>query len=173
MAKPFENPEPQQAPSSGSPLLSFFGAVVIIALLIGAWSLFTSNSQNRSTPARSAALRAMTPAEQAYISNIAISDIALSRAENFLHQEVTILNAQISNRGSQPVLAVYLQVQFDDSLGQIALRESRPVLGSPPVPLAPGQSRTIEISFDHVPASWNLQQPTVRVANLQLASPKT
>jgi hypothetical protein len=172
MPEPFENPEPQQASPSRSPFVLFLGAVVVIALLIGAWSLFTSNPQNSATPARSAVPRPMTPAEQAYIPSIAVDDIALSRAENFLHQQVTILNAQVTNRGSQPVPALYLQVQFDDSLGQIALRESRPVLGSPPVPLAPGQSRTVEISFDHVPASWNMQQPSVRVFNLQLAPPK-
>jgi hypothetical protein len=172
MPEPFENPEPQQAPPSSSPFVLFLGALVVIALLVGAWSLFTSNSQSSTSPARNAALSPMTPAERAYIPSIAVDGIALSRAENFLRQQVTILNAQVTNHGSQPVLVLYLQVQFDDSLGQIALRESRPVLGSPTVPLAPGQSRTIEISFDHVPASWNMQQPTVRVANLQLVPPK-
>jgi hypothetical protein len=172
MSETFETPGPQKAPPARSRMVSFLGAVVAIAVLLGAWFLSAPNPQNNSNATRNAAVRAMTPAEQAYVSNIAVDDIALSRAENFLHQEVTILNAQVTNRGSQPVLALYLQVQFDDSLGQIALRESRPVLGPPPVPLAPGQSRTIEISFDHVPPSWNMQQPAVRVANLQLAPSK-
>jgi len=172
MPEPFETPEPQQAPPSHSPLVLFLGAVVVIVLLTGLWFVFAPNSRNDSNPVRNAAVRPMTPTERAYLPSIAVEDIALSRAENFLHQEVTILNAQVSNRCSQPVFALYLQVQFDDSLGQIALRESRPVLGSPSVPLGPGQSRTIEISFDHVPASWNMQQPTVRIANLQLAPPK-
>jgi hypothetical protein len=172
MPEIFETPEPQEAPPSRSPMVLFLAAVVVIALLIGLWFIFGQNSQNSATPGHSLRVRPMTPAEQAYVSNIAVENIALSRAENFLHQEVTILNAQVTNRGSQPVLALYLQVQFDDSLGQIALRESRPVLGTPPAPLAPGQTRTVEISFDHVPPSWNMQQPAVHVANLQLAPPK-
>lgn len=169
MPEPFDTPETQQAPPSRSPLVLFLGTVVVVVFIAGLWLVFAPNSRNTSSPTRNAVLRPMTPAEQAYLSSIALDDISLSRAENFLHQQVTILNAQVTNRGSQVVVALYLQVQFDDSMGQIALRETRPVLGSPPVSLGPGQSRTIEISFDHVPASWNMQQPAVRVANLQLA----
>jgi len=60
-------------------------------------------------------------------------------------------------------------VEFFDDLHQVVLRESRSVLGSPSAALAPGQRRTFSISFDRVPASWNLQQPSVQVTYLQLA----
>ncbi len=107
-----------------------------------------------------------------YVRNLRVENIALSRAENFLHQEVTILNADMVNGGAQAIVALELTVEFSDEMNQVVLREARGVLGVPPVALAPGERRSFEISFDHVPASWNMQQPSVRVANLQLAKAK-
>jgi hypothetical protein len=57
-------------------------------------------------------------------------------------------------------------------MNQVVLREARAVLGAPPAVLAPGERRSFEVSFDHVPPSWNMQQPAVRVTNLQLAKSK-
>jgi hypothetical protein len=48
----------------------------------------------------------------------------------------------------------------------------RKVLGNPSPPLAPGERRTFEISFDHIPPSWNMQTPSVRVTHLQIAAQK-
>jgi hypothetical protein len=50
--------------------------------------------------------------------------------------------------------------------------ESRSVLGSQTPPLGPGQTRSFQISFDRVPSSWNMQQPSVRVSYLRFASLK-
>jgi hypothetical protein len=40
------------------------------------------------------------------------------------------------------------------------------------VPLAPGERRGFEISFEHVPSSWNRQQPVLHVAALQIPAQK-
>ena len=114
----------------------------------------------------------MSQTEQAYTKNIQIENIALSRAENFVRQEVTILNADAVNAGQQTVAGLAVTVEFFDDLHQVVLRESRSVLGSPSVALGPGHRRSFVISFDRVPASWNLQQPSVQVTYLQLASVK-
>jgi hypothetical protein len=53
-------------------------------------------------------------------------------------------------------------------MNQIVLRETRKVLGSPEAALSPGERRNFEISFEHIPNSWNMQAPTVRIARLQL-----
>jgi hypothetical protein len=106
-------------------------------------------------------------AEQAYAARLRIENIALSRAENFLHQEITTLNGELVNGGDRVLRGVEVTIEFSDSLGQIALREARPVLkpGSPP--LVEGQRRNFEVSFEHIPASWNMQQPAVRISGLQ------
>jgi hypothetical protein len=111
----------------------------------------------------------MSTAELAYAKSIQIENIALSRAENFLRQEVTILDADAVNAGQQTVAGMSITVEFFDDLHQVVLRETRSVLGIPPVALGPGQKRSFSISFDRVPSSWNLQQPAVHVSYLQLA----
>jgi hypothetical protein len=57
-------------------------------------------------------------------------------------------------------------------MDQVALRETRGILGSPAVPLGPGQERKFDISFDRVPSSWNMQPPVLRVAHLLLVPRK-
>lgn len=112
----------------------------------------------------------MSLAQQEYAKNIRVQNLSLSRAENFLHQEVTILNAEAVNDGKQPVEELFLTVQFSDDLKQIVLRETRGILGSPSAILAPGESRAFELSFDRLPMSWNRQLPAVSVSSLQVRS---
>lgn len=169
MTESFQTSGPQNSPPTRFPISLLLAALVLIALLVGLWFQFGRSGPANPSSVPDSALRAMTPDEQAYASSIKIENVALSRAENFIHQQVIILNADVSNRGTLSVDTLFLQVEFDDSMGQIALKESRGVLGRPSIPLASGQSRRIELSFDHVPASWNMQQPAVRVSSLHFA----
>src|ERR1700730_12326521 len=109
------------------------------------------------------------PAERAYAPKIKIENVALSRAENFLNQEVTILAGERVNTGERTLSEVELTVQFDDDMNQIALRESRLALHSGNPPLGPGVRRAFDVSFEHLPSSWNMQRPAVRVTALLFA----
>ena len=163
-------PEPEHR--KPLPLNILLGALVIVAIALTFWLAFKSPRGSSSRDASSNAPVPMSQAEQAYTKSIQIENIALSRAENFIHQEVTILNADAVNAGQQSVANLTVTVEFFDDLHQIVLRESRSVPGSPSAALAPGQRRSFSISFDRVPSSWNLQQPSVQVAYLQLDSVK-
>src|SRR5664279_4717067 len=143
------------------------GAIVVFAICASAWILFHSPSSNQSTGEATITIK-MNSAEIEYLPNIHVKDITLSRAENFLHQEVTILSGTIVNTGPETVVALDLTIQFSDQMDQVALRETRGILGSPSVPLGPAQERKFDISFDRVPPSWNMQQPALRVAHLLL-----
>lgn len=110
------------------------------------------------------------PAEQGYAPKIGIENAAMSRAENFLNQEVTTVAGEIVNNGDRSLQGVELTIEFSDELRQIILRESRSVLDPPSLP--PGGRRDFEISFEHVPASWNLQQPAIAVTALRFAPTK-
>ena len=109
-------------------------------------------------------------AEQAYATKLQFGNFAMSEAENFLHQQVKYLDGDILNTGDRPLTGIEVVVEFDDSMKQIALRESRWALVGPAATLAPGQSAHFQVSFDHVPDSWNMQMPTVQVSGLQFAS---
>ena len=112
------------------------------------------------------------PAERAYVSQIRIENIVLSRAENFLKQEVTILSGDLLNEGDRKLAEVELTVEFFDDMNQVVLRESRPALASPVQPLGSGERRSFEISFEHISTSWNMQQPVVRVTGILFAAIK-
>ena len=163
-------PDPEQR--KPLPLNILLGTLVIVAIALAFWFAFKSPQGSPSRVASTNPTVPMTQAEQAYAKSIQIENIALSRAENFIHQEVTILNADAVNAGQQSVASLIVTVEFFDDLHQVVLRESRSVLGTPAPALSPGQRRSFSISFDRVPSSWNLQQPSVRVTYFQFSTLK-
>lgn len=110
--------------------------------------------------------------EQAYVPRIEIQNISLSRTENFIHQEVTSVSTELVNDGARTLAGLELTVEFSDELHQVVLRESRAVLSAREAALLPGEHRSFEISFDHIPASWNMRQPSVRITGMRFASIK-
>jgi hypothetical protein len=171
MQTSLESPEPQEKRRLS---LATFAIAAVAVLAVGGsiWFLLAPMpGQNALQPTATVNLR-MQPAEQEYTKKIQVGNIALSRAENFLHQEVTLISGEVFNSGAESVSGLRLTADFSDSMNQVVLRESRAVLGSPEVPLAPGERRAFEISFEHVPSSWNMEQPAIRVSYLQLPSHK-
>jgi hypothetical protein len=164
---------PEQDQHSGPSRITL-ALVAIVLLVIGTSLWFLLKPTPAPTPGTLpvVVIPKMGDADLQYARNLRVENIALSRAENFLHQEVTILNAEIVNGGTQAIAVLELTVEFSDEMNQVVLRETRNVLGAPRFALAPGERRSLEISFDHVPASWNMQQPAVHVTSLQLAKPK-
>jgi hypothetical protein len=160
-------PEPEHR--KPLPLNILLGTLVVAAIVLAFWLAFKGPAGNSSLVAQSSVSVPMSQAERAYLKSIQIENIALSRAENFIHQEVTILDADAVNAGQQSVASLTITVEFFDDLHQVVLRETRGVLGTPPATLGPGQKRSISISFDRVPSSWNMRQPSVQATYLQLA----
>jgi len=163
-----ENPEKAAKISLGTLLI---GVVVALSIGLSLWFLIHAPLGGPATYQATVNLK-MTPTEQAYLKHVRIEKTALSRAENFIHQEVTILSGEVVNDGQDRILYLSLTVEFADSMDQIALRETRSALGVPAVALAPGERRPFEISFDHVPSTWNMQQPYVRASYVQLSHRK-
>ena len=163
------SPEPEQR--KPPPLNILLGALVVVAIALSFWFAFKSPQGGSSRAASQEITVPMSQAEQAYTKSVQIENIALSRAENFIHQEVTILNADAVNAGQQNVGVLSVTIEFFDDLHQVVLRETRRVVASPAT-LGPGQKRSFTVSFDRVPASWNLQTPSVQVIYLQLAALK-
>jgi hypothetical protein len=163
-----ETPE-QPEPKAGRSWIAWMGAATIgIALTVAMWP----GAERRSASSTRESHLPFGSAEQTYAPNIQIEGLTLSRAENFLNQEVTTLAGQLTNGGSLPLANVELTVEFSDQLGQVVLRESRAVFAPQASRFAPGERRDFEVSFEHIPASWNIQQPLVRVSGLLFTTKK-
>ncbi|HEY2545278.1 MAG TPA: hypothetical protein VGI46_04350 [Candidatus Acidoferrum sp.] len=153
----------QTPPGSGRSWIGWMGAAtIVIALAIVMWP----GAVRRSASSTRESHLPFGPAEQAYAPNLQIEDLALSRAANFLNQEVTTLAGRLTNAGSLPLSNVEITVEFSDQLGQVVLRESRAVFAPQASPFAPDEHRDFEVSFEHIPSSWNIQQPLVRVSGI-------
>jgi hypothetical protein len=107
------------------------------------------------------------PAEQAYAPKLQFGNFAMSRAESFLNQEVKYLAGDVLNSGDRALSGIEATIEFRDDMNQIALREIRPIFFGAAAVLPPGKTAHFEVSFEHVPPSWNMQMPTVQVAGLQ------
>ena len=50
---------------------------------------------------------------------------------------------------------------------RLVLRESRLALGAVAPPLQPRErAATWDVSFEHIPSSWNMQQPFIRITGI-------
>lgn len=163
---PGEKP-PTRGPFSFA-LLVAAAAVVIVLAAFYLWPGRQSPSRSGPQPVH----LPFGPEEHAYAAKIRIENLALSRAENFLNQEVTILAGDLVNTGERSLREIDLTVEFADDMNQIALRDSRLALTSASPPLGTGERRAFDVSFEHIPTSWNMQLPTVRISGLLFAPPR-
>lgn len=156
-------------PKSGRSWIAWMGAATIaIALVILMWP----DAGRKPASSRRAAHLPFGGAEQAYAPKVQVENLALSRAENFLNQEVTTLSGRLTNAGNLSLANVEVNIEFSDQFGQNVLRESRALFVQPASPMAPGERRDFEVSFEHIPYTWNVQQPVVRVSGIQFTSNK-
>ena len=159
-------PEPQPPDRSQFNFALTLAAAAVVIVLGGLYFL-----PGRQSPSRGTALEAhFGPAEQAYAPQLHLENVALSRAENFLHQEVTTLSGDLVNAGDRSLRAVELTIEFTDDLHQVVLRETQSVLAPGAAALVPAERRSFEVSFEHIPSSWNMQQPIARITGLQFTS---
>jgi hypothetical protein len=156
------DPQPARGRFNFALILAAAALLVIVAALY-----FEPGRQSPPDAAPQPQHFAFGPAEREYASALRLESISLSRAENFLHQEVTTLSGEIVNQGQRSLRGVELTIEFFDEMKQIALREKRSVLAPGSGPLAPGERRAFEVSFEHISSSWNMQQPLVNITGLQ------
>jgi hypothetical protein len=159
----------QPAPASGEresnwvPIL--LGVLLVVAVVGIAAFLLRSESKIVAPP-------------HPYATNLKLSDLKMSAAENFVGASVTYLDGSVSNTGDKIVTHALVHVSFKDSLGQLVQAEDAPLrvlrtTGPYPeavdlnaAPLAPGQSRPFRLTFEHVTADWNHEYPQLQVTDV-------
>jgi hypothetical protein len=154
--------EPERGRFNFALILAAAALLVMVAALY-----FSPGRQSPPGAAPQAAHFPFGPVEREYAPKVQIANITPSRAENFLHQEVTTFSGEMINAGDRPLRGVEITIEFFDEMNQIALREARPILAPGSSALAPGERRAFEVSFEHIPSSWNTQLPVFRVSGLQ------
>jgi len=115
-----------------------------------------------------------------YIAQLKLSDFKMSAAENFIGATVSYIDGTITNAGDKTVTRVMVQVNFLDSLGQLAQREELPLrlfrntgaynepVDLNVVPLVPGKSESFRLTFDSISAQWNHQYPDIQITDVTI-----
>jgi hypothetical protein len=147
------------------PVAFLIGVIIVGALVAGAVVL-----SRYSEPAGPHPLRPlpMGPAEQAYAGQIQFLDPKMSRAANFLNQEVTFIFGTVKNGGSRQIRQIEVTLEFHDVFNQVVLRDKQRLFPPRTPPIAPGEQRDFELAYEHVPAQWNQVYPTMRITGLDL-----
>jgi len=153
-------PEEQKSGFSAAFLI---GAAIVALLFAG---VYQYTQHRRSAVSSAPPPLPMAAAEQAYVQRIHFTGFKRVRAANFLGQEVTILFGNVTNNGDRPVREIQVQLEFKDAFNQVVLRDTVRVLGSHALPLAPGESRDIQITYEHIAADWNQADPALRITGL-------
>jgi hypothetical protein len=114
-------------------------------------------------------------AEDPYSSNLQLSDLKMSQAENFVGGNVTYLEGRISNTGSKTITGITVEAVFRNTLGEVVDRQAqslvlidrRPdfvdVVNLAGRPLTPNMQHEFRLSFEHISADWNQGLPELRV----------
>ena len=159
-------PSPLAERERDSNLRPILLGVALVVVVVGAIALLTRGSPKNTT----------TP--HPYASNLKLSDLKMSAAENFIGHTVSYIDGTISNSGDKTVTHAGVEVTFKDDIGQVAQREETPLQvirsnGAYPEPvdlsvspLAPGQSEPFRLTFDSISAQWNRQYPEIRVTDV-------
>ncbi len=167
MAEP-PSPLPYQPEKSETPWVPIAIGTVIMVVAVVALVVFT-----RSKPAGQGSA-------DPYAAKLAISELKMSAAENFVGGTVSYLEGKITNDGDKAVLGASLDVTFRNSLGEVVQKETMPVralqphsvTGTPEMfdlrlaPLQPGKTIDFRLTFEHISDDWNHEYPQVKVASV-------
>ena len=153
----------QQRESNLRPILI---GVALVVVVVGVIVLVSKQTPNRSS----------TP--NPYATNVKVSDLKMSAAENFVGASVTYIDGTVTNAGEKAIIHAMVHVIFRNSLGEVAQAEDVALrvlqTGGPypdavdltMSPLAPGQSKPFRLTFEHVSADWNQVYPELQVTDV-------
>jgi hypothetical protein len=116
-----------------------------------------------------------------YSPKLVVEEARISQAANFIGSTVTYIDLTTRNTGDRTVVGGMVQATFRDSLGQPVQTETLPlrVLLPHPLggaqeaadlsmaPLAPGQTRVLRLTLEHISSQWNRTQPELEFCSLR------
>lgn len=153
----------QEKEGPGFPAAFLIGLSIVAVLLAAVW-LISSREAKEAAPVP----LAWGEPEKAYAPRIRFTEIQMSRAANFLGQEVTIIAGFVENVGNQTILEMECAVEFRDFSDQPVFRDTVRLFGKQVPPLDAGRRRDFQFNFEKVPGSWNQQHPRFHITGLSL-----
>jgi hypothetical protein len=173
MVEPPRPPRPEEhlftavrEESERKPWAAIIIALVLLLVLLGLFLLLARGPRRPSAGANP------------YVAQISLSDTKTTQVQNFLGANVTYIEGAVSNQGDKTVTGGEVQITFKNSLGEIVQQEEQPlkILGrNGPYPeavdlrlspLGPHQTREFRLTFEHISADWNQQQPALKITRL-------
>ena len=148
---------------SGLPVAFLIG-IVIVALLVGGVVLYNKYSAPAGPEIEKPLPKG--PEETGYAPQIHFLEPKMSRAANFLNQEVTYVFCTVENAGNRPVQQIEITLEFHDVFNQVVLRDRQRLFLPTAQPFQPGQQRDVQVPYEHIPVQWNMVFPTITVTGL-------
>jgi len=114
----------------------------------------------------------------AYSSNLVISNIEMSEADNQVGGKSIYIDGHIANHGPATVTAIMTQEIFSNDLSMppqlemtpLFLISSRePYIDTEPIssaPLAPGAEADFRLTFENIDVNWNTQPPAIHLTGV-------
>ncbi len=117
-----------------------------------------------------------------YVSKLQITNAKVSAAENYVGGTVTYLDADITNTGDKTLVGADMSLVFKNTMNQIVQKEILPLhvlvenqMGGYPdlvdmarSPIAPGHTKTVRMTLEHISADWDQSSPQMELTNLKL-----
>jgi len=153
----------QTASGSGPKNPPVFAIIVAVVLALGGGAFWWLDYQSRHQVVQRPVL---TQEARAYLSNLALSEVAMEANESYMKQEVVEINGKIGNKGSRLLKLVEINCIFHDVYGQVVLRERVTIAGRQSGDLGPGETKKFRLAFDSIPESWNKQMPDLVIAQI-------
>jgi len=125
---------------------------------------------------------ATAPQIDPYTSKLQLSKLKLSAAENYVGGTVTYLDVDVTNSGDRSLAGAAMKLVFKNSMDQVVQTETLPLhvlvenkMGGYPdlvdmgrSLIAPGQTKTVRMTLEHISADWNQAAPEMQLVNLKL-----
>jgi hypothetical protein len=145
--------------------VAFLIGIVIVAILVSGAMLYS----RYAAPAISEDDKPVTfnPDAKTYAPQIHFLEPKMSRAANFLNQEVTYVFCTVENGGDKKIHQIEITVEFHDPFHQVILRDKQRLFLSTAPPFMPGQQRDVQIPYEHIPPQWDQVFPSIVVSGLE------
>lgn len=163
----FAPPKEQTQERNWTPFIIGLIAVIVVVGIIVVLSRNRASTNTQVNP---------------YVSKLQISNPKLSAEENYVGGTVTYLDVTLTNSGDKAVTGASMKLVFKNTLDEVVQTETIPLhvlvenqMGGYPdlvdlgrSPIAPGQSKLVRMTLEHISADWNQVAPEMQLVDVKL-----